>query len=414
MIETIRSFAIAVLADFRAHLWVYLSMPVIAALVGYVTKMVALEMMFRPMDFVGIRPWFGWQGIIPRKSAKMAGTAVDLMTARLIKPDELVRRLDPERILSILEQPLLGATEDLVRDIGERYLPGVWLSLPQFARQALVRRVQKEIPGFAHEVWQDVVNNFERYFDVKHMLVSNLVKDRELLNEIFRKVGRKEFVFFRNAGFFFGFGLGVVQLVCWLLWHQHWLMPGFGAFVGFLSDWIALQMLFRPLRPTRIWRFTVQGKFLARQQEVARDYAELIAKQLVTPSNIIEELLRGPFADRLVDLVQRHVKNMTDEQLGMARPLVLFAFGSERYMEMRRFSVDRVMQLLPETSKRVEAYAVDALDIKNTLVERMGELTPEEFEGMLRPAFKEDEKSLILVGGALGFLIGELQIQLML
>jgi hypothetical protein len=41
-------------------------------------------------------------------------------------------------------------------------------------------------------------------------------------------------------------------------------------------------------------------------------------------------------------------------------------------------------------------------------------MTPEEFEGMLRPAFKEDEPTLILVGAILGFLVGELQIHLML
>jgi hypothetical protein len=44
----------------------------------------------------------------------------------------------------------------------------------------------------------------------------------------------------------------------------------------------------------------------------------------------------------------------------------------------------------------------------------MQRLTPEEFEGMLRPAFKEDEWSLIAVGAALGFIVGELQVQFML
>ena len=36
------------------------------------------------------------------------------------------------------------------------------------------------------------------------------------------------------------------------------------------------------------------------------------------------------------------------------------------------------------------------------------------FEGMLRPAFKEDEWILIMVGGILGVVVGELQIHLML
>src|SRR3569623_339702 len=124
--SAVYAYLAAIAADFRAHIWIYLSMPLIAALVGYATKIVALEMMFRPLEFRGIRQWFGWQGILPRKAGKMAGTAVELMTARLIRPDELVQRLDPQRILAILEEPLLITTEDLVRDIGERYLPGIW------------------------------------------------------------------------------------------------------------------------------------------------------------------------------------------------------------------------------------------------------------------------------------------------
>jgi ElaB/YqjD/DUF883 family membrane-anchored ribosome-binding protein len=74
----------------------------------------------------------------------------------------------------------------------------------------------------------------------------------------------------------------------------------------------------------------------------------------------------------------------------------------------------RILARLPETMKHAESYADDAMDIRNTLVNRMQQLTAEEFEGMLRPAFKEDEWSLIAVGAALGFLVGELQIHFML
>jgi hypothetical protein len=44
----------------------------------------------------------------------------------------------------------------------------------------------------------------------------------------------------------------------------------------------------------------------------------------------------------------------------------------------------------------------------------MKELTPEEFEGLLRPAFQQDEWILITVGAVLGFLVGELQVFIML
>ena len=405
----------ALVAEFQSHLWSYLAMPVIAAMTGYFSKMLAVEMIFRPLKFIGIwPPYLGWQGVVPRKAEKMAGTAADLLLGRLIKPEDLIGRLDPERMLKDIERPLLQASAELMREIGERYLPAVWNNAPNFSRQAMVRRLQAEIPGLTRELWEDLRKNPANYIDVRHMMVSNLVKDRALLNQILKKVGSKEFTFFRVAGFVFGLGLGVVQLACWMIWHKPWLLPAFGAFIGLVSDWIALQLLFRPLHPIKILGIRVQGLFISRQKEVARDYAEIIAKQLLTPANIVEEILRGPFADRVVEMIQRHVTTATDDRLGIAKPLVVYALSVERFQEMRKFMVARVLELIPEASHYVEKYAMDAMDINHTIVAGMDRLTPEEFEGMLRPAFKEDEKTLVLAGAALGFLIGELQVHLML
>ncbi|MFX5839656.1 DUF445 domain-containing protein, partial [Acinetobacter baumannii] len=91
-----------------------------------VTKVVAIKMMFYPINFWGIKPWFGWQGIVPRKSEKMATIAVDLMTERLIKPEEIFARLDPRRIASEIERPMMEASEDIVREVMHQYQPGLW------------------------------------------------------------------------------------------------------------------------------------------------------------------------------------------------------------------------------------------------------------------------------------------------
>lgn len=402
----------AVAADFDAHMWTYLAMPLMAAIIGYVTKVLAVEMMFRPLEFVGIRPFFGWQGVIPRKARKMASTASDLLVDRLLKVDELLARLDPKRLVKEIEQPFMRATEELVRDVGERYMPGFWLSLPEFARKRVIKSMQAEVPTMVEELWRDVTRDFDRYFDVRHLLVSNLIKDKELLNEVFKKVGGKEFNFFRNAGFWFGLSLGCLQLACWMIWHEPWLMPVFGGLVGLTSDWIALQMLFRPLHRIKLGPISLQGKFIARQKEVARDYAAVIAKELLTPANVIEELLRGPGADRVVALIHKHVSATMESN--SARHLVLYVVGSAQYEDLRKFIVSRVLQVLPETSKQAEKYAMDALDINNTIVARMDLLTPEEFESMLRPAFKEDEMTLVMAGAILGAVIGELQVHFML
>jgi hypothetical protein len=43
--------------------WVYASLPIISALIGFGTKIVMVRMMFNPLEFKGLKaPWLGWQG----------------------------------------------------------------------------------------------------------------------------------------------------------------------------------------------------------------------------------------------------------------------------------------------------------------------------------------------------------------
>jgi uncharacterized membrane protein YheB (UPF0754 family) len=57
---------------------------------------------------------------------------------------------------------------------------------------------------------------------------------------------------------------------------------------------------------------------------------------------------------------------------------------------------------------------MEALDVQGVIKTKMSMMTDEEYENLLRPAFKQDEWKLIAVGGVLGFLIGELQVHLFL
>jgi uncharacterized membrane protein YheB (UPF0754 family) len=404
----------AILADVRAHFWTYLSMPFIAALIGYVTKLVAIRMMFQPIEWVGVGP-FGWQGIVPRKAARMASIAVETMTTKLISSQEIFGRLDPERVAKELEKPLLKNVDQITREVMGQHQPGLWESLPPGVQDRIIKRIQAEAPRVVAELMADVRVNIDRLFDLKHMVVMNLMRDKKLLNEMIMKAGHKEFRFIAHSGIYFGFIIGCVQAVTWALTHSTWVMPLFGGFTGWFTDWLALRMIFEPKEPKRYFFGLVawQGLFLKRRKEVAADYGRLVASEILTPRNLVEGVLRGPLSDRLFAYVARQVKQQVDAQVGIARPFVTLAVGSKRYQEMKDAVADKLVATLPDTLRAVESYATDALDINNTVVSKMQEMSPEDFEGLLRPAFKQDEWILITVGAVLGFLVGELQVFLM-
>ncbi|MEU3272849.1 DUF445 domain-containing protein [Saccharomonospora sp. NPDC006951] len=409
----------AIADDFARHWPVYCSIPVVAALIGYVTKLVAIRMMFQPLEYVGLKVRrkriLGWQGIVPKRAARMASIACDTMTEQLIKPKDVVERLDPARIAAEIERPLLEATDEIVRAIAAEYQPGLWESLPTRVQRLVISRVQAETPRMVAGVLTAIKDDVESVFDLKDMVVTSLVKDKALLNRIFREAGREEFRFIARSGLVFGGVIGIVQLIVWLLFKVPIIMPLFGLFIGWFTDWLALKMIFYPKRPVRyLGLFEWQGLFLKRRQEVSAAYADLIAKEIITPHNVIEAVLRGPLSDKVVGLIQRQVDEELAKQASFAKPLVVMAVGSRRYQEMKLRISELIMARLPETMSYVEDYAEDAMDIRNTLVAKMKELDVDEFEGLLRPAFQQDEWILILTGALLGALCGELQVQVVL
>jgi uncharacterized membrane protein YheB (UPF0754 family) len=404
-----------IIADVQRNWVLYASMPLIAAAIGYVTKLVAIRMMFEPLEFRGRPPWLGWQGVVPANAARMAGIACDLMTGRLIDPQEIFRRLDPRRVAREIEKPLLEAVDDITREVAAQFQPGLWESMPEAIRKAIIRRIQAESPALIEAIMQDLTSNIDRVFDLKEMVVTNLVRDKHLLNRLIQESGQKEFQFIARSGAVFGFAIGCVQALTWALTHSPWIMPIFGLFTGWFTDWLALKMIFEPKQPVRYFGlFEWQGLFLKRREEVAAQYGALIAREILTPRNIMDAILRGPLSDRLFAMVQKQVRRVVDEQAGLAKPLVVFAVGTARYQQMKDVVAQKVMDRLPDTMRHIEKYAADAMDIRNTLVAKMQQLTNDEFEGILRPAFRQDEWKLIAVGAVLGFLVGELQVHLML
>lgn len=406
----------AIIADVQQHWFLYLSMPFVAALIGYVTKLVAIRMMFEPIEFVGLKPpYLGWQGIVPRKAAVMAAIACDTMTSRLITPRDIFSRLDPDRVAKEIEGPLLEAVEDITREVVSQQSPGLWEAAPEMVRRMLIKRVQGDAPEYVAQIMRDIKNNIDNVFDLKDMVISNLTRDKELLNRVFREVGAKEFQFIARSGIYFGFIIGCVQAVTWAVTQNVWVMPLFGGFTGWFTDWLALKMIFRPKKPTRyLGLFEWQGLFLKRRKEVAAEYGALIAEEIITPRAIMESVLKGPLSDRLYTMVQKNVQKMVDEQAGLTRPFVVLAVGSTNFQNMKKLVAEKLMARLPETMRHVEKYAGDAMDLKNTLVTKMQELNEDEFEKLLRPAFQQDEWILIAVGAVLGFLVGEMQVFIML
>ncbi|TSD99475.1 DUF445 family protein [Skermania sp. ID1734] len=392
----------------------YLSVIVIAGLIGYLTKVVAIEMMFKPIDYFGVHLGpipLGWQGIIPMRAAHMTSVATNKIVGDLLTPEEVWSRIKPDRLVEEIREPLMTQIDAISQEVAATMAPEAWANMPGPVKDRLLARIRERAPEAIRDVMADVGNNVEEILDLKALTTRKLVYDKRLLQRIFRKAGKQEWRFIRGFGGFAGLGIGVIQMVLYLVTHIPLINPVMGALNGFLTDWFCIKfLLFEPKRPKKYFGLiTWQGLFLKYQQEVSEELANIVADKVITAEAVIETIMLGPKSDRFFLIVEKHIGNMIEDELGMAAPAVKVMVGQANFDKVKTLMAERTMVKLPKAMRGAEDYIEETLDIRKTFATRLAELPPEEFEGILRPAFHQDEWTLISTGAILGAVAGLLQ-----
>ena len=386
----------------------YLSIPIISALVGWVTNIVAINMTFYPLKYVGIRP-FGWQGIIPSKAKKMAETAVELWTTKLLDIGVQFSKIKPAKVAEEMAPSIDHLSKQIIDEVMEAKLSAIWEKTPSNLKQNVYEKISENLPHIVEEMMIGVKADFSNMLDLKYLAVSSLTQNKVLLNQMFLKCGDAEFKFIKKSGLYFGFLFGLIQMVVWYFFPFWWILPLFGILVGYYTNFLALKLIFRPLNPIKIGKLHIQGMFIKRQKEVAIEYSRIVASKIITIENIFEYIIRGPGSERLEQIVQKQIEYAINETAGIIKSLVEISTGSKLFLHIRNIACFRFMQELPMNIRHVFGYAENALDLERILQEKMIGLPPMEFESFLRPVFKEDETTLIIIGAVLGGLAGLIQ-----
>jgi uncharacterized membrane protein YheB (UPF0754 family) len=388
--------------------WKYVSIPIGSGVIGWITNWLAVQMTFWPKEFIGIRPFLGWQGIIPSKAEKMGRIVVEKTLEKLGSMDEFFREMEPEKIAAHLTRSTQARIEEYTDEVMTERNAVLWENLPQMVRKRVYNRARRAIPQVMDNLIDDIGRNIEELVDLKYMVATQLRDDKDLLIRIFREVGEPEFRFVTNSGFYFGFLFGLVQVPVFIFFPENWVLPVFGFIVGIATNWLALNVIFRPLDPIKVGPFRIQGLFLRRQRDVAEQFAHITTTEMMTLRNIMYQVVNGPRGDRTKMLIKKHLKPLLDG--GVVRTAAQLTVGPGGYLDLKRAVEEKAVDLSLYPFEDPVFNKERGMVVEKILSDRMQELSSSEFQDLLRPAFQEDEWILILVGGALGAVAGFFQL----
>ncbi|MEM8609651.1 MAG: hypothetical protein AAGF92_21295 [Myxococcota bacterium] len=389
--------------------WIVLLIPFISGVVGWFTNVVAIKMMFHPIEFVGIRPFLGWQGVIPANALRLAKMSNDLITEKLLSVRELFdTSFSADTFSGKLGSVVDDITDQVIHDVATKYAKPMWDNAGEFMQNKVRGLVREEIMSVSRTIALDMADDIDSILDIEKTTLEAMERNKGLMGELFYEVGRDEFKFIERSGLYFGFAFGIFQMIVWVLYPAPWILPAAGFAVGYLTNWIALKLIFQPREPVKIGPLTLHGLFHKRQAEVANAFGRTVAERVLNADNIVTSVMESPGAARMNQIVERRLGELIAKY--EAHPMAALVLPPEQRPALRREILERIEEEWPKPGGFFHTFAGQSVDLAGELERRMAALDRASYEGVLRPAFQQDEWKLIVAGAVLGAGAGVLQL----
>ncbi len=310
-----------------------------------------------------------------------------------------------------LDKVVEDVAQEIIHEFSTNIAPDSWERAREKLREYINMLVRRNVRSVMVEILNRMAKEAGDFIDIDAIVRESMKDDRALLGRVLVDIAGPEFKFIERSGLWFGFLFGVIQMIVWIVYPAGWVLPAAGFFVGYITNWLALHLIFEPREPKQIGPFRIQGVFIKRQREVAASFADVIAGRVLTADNMMQHLSEGSNRQRVLDILESQVEESM--QVYERDAMVGMLVSKDKLQEAKADLLDRVRNADMSDSRQIKTFADQSHHIRAQLEENLGALDADEFSGILRPVFQKDEWKLILAGGVIGTGIGALQVVLL-
>jgi uncharacterized membrane protein YheB (UPF0754 family) len=185
-------------------------------------------------------------------------------------------------------------------------------------------------------------------------------------------------------------------------------LAAIGAVIGWMTNVIAIKLLFRPINPISIpgLPFKFQGLIPKRKAEIARSIGEVVADELVSMEEIINKLIEGIDRAEVIKMIKVKIVTMANEKMPAMIPSM---FKGMIISNVETMIDENGESIMIELTEKLAHKALEAIDIKEIVEDRINAYDFEKIEEMTIKIAQNELKHIEVLGGIIGFLIGLLQ-----
>lgn len=195
----------------------------------------------------------------------------------------------------------------------------------------------------------------------------------------------------------------------WLL-----LIPVISAFIGWITNLVAIKMLFHPRNPVNVLGIRIQGIFPKRQEQFAEKLGKLVSRELLSFSDIEEKISNPENLKKVLPMVETHIDHFLRVKLSESMPMISMFIGDKTIEKLKVTFMDELEILFPKVMKDYTNTLKQQLDLEHIVTEKVKAFSGDKLEEILYQVMAKEFRFVEIIGGVLGFLIGILQVALTL
>lgn len=181
-------------------------------------------------------------------------------------------------------------------------------------------------------------------------------------------------------------------------------IPAIGGLIGWITNWLAVKMIFRPIRARRFLFFKVQGLVGRRQQELAKAIGRVVGEHLVEHKDVVKALNKLDFHGVLANVLDQGLGPKIQELRGL--PLIGGFLDEARVRDIREAIVGGIMVHKDAVLDQVEKGLAAGLDVPRLVETKVAAFAVEKLEALILEVASRELRAIEVLGGVLGVLIG--------
>lgn len=181
----------------------------IGGLIGYITNVVAIKLIFRPIEPIRI-PIINKEiiGLIPKRKSEIASNIGEVIAEEFLSVDEMLENAITEQDKNKIVEYIKVRIKLIVNE-KLNFIPG---SLKSIVQGYISDTIEDEIKVSIDELEEEIKNNVSKRINIQQMVEDKINElDLYMLENIILKIVKNELRHIEVLGLVLGFMIGIIQ-----------------------------------------------------------------------------------------------------------------------------------------------------------------------------------------------------------